>query len=119
MTNANNECLLKVKLDWGFWFIDWINADCADAMFCWMDEYEKHPLYWEVVEEFGNEPDSMDLTDAYYYDDFETRQPFKFFLLWYKFVCRIADLFYWFKIKCDRLSAYLFKCHVYELPWYS
>ena len=117
--NLSYDALLKIKPEYGFWFIDFINADTISGVGNWVDGYKSHPSYWNVVEEFGKEPDVLDLVDVFYSDNLWERQPFKFILFWYAIILDIADVFYKFHVRCDNLSARLLKCHVYELPWYS
>lgn len=122
MTTTNHDeynPLLKIKLEWGFWFIDWVYINDIDAVISWEKAYRDHPLYWDVVEELGRKPDFVeDLLDIYYNDDFVERHPFKFIFFWIKIVFRISGIFQWLAYKCDRMSARLLKCNVYELPWY-
>lgn len=116
--DCNTEVLFKIKLDYGFWFVDWINQS-DDGCHAWANEYTNHPLYWDVVEEFGREPDFLELIEAYGMDDFSNRHPFRFIIFWFSVVSRISDIFYWMHLKCDRLAAWVFKCNVYHLPWYN
>jgi hypothetical protein len=110
MTSNTKPKLEALPLEFGFWYLDWMNAEEGWSAFdVWEKQYRQHPEYWNMIERLGleEEPETVDLIDVYAGSLESVKVP-----TWYLILFQLEIV----AKHCYRLLGFKIK-YAHELPW--
>jgi hypothetical protein len=114
----------NLPLEFGFWYLDWLNADELNSYDVWEKAFKNHPEYWDLVESLEHEPETIELVKIYA-DSIAIVKNIPWWCQLLKWSTRYLYIGYELQLYLEKFSIRFFQFlgfkikYGFELPWYA